>query len=164
METSRRPGFAVGAFVDVPTPVSFLRLRAEGGLVERGGFVSADPRGNPVNGEVRGDYLGFHLGAKATLSLGPVHAFAVAGPGLDYLVRSRADPLLEQVLGEGRGTVLNALAGAGTGLRIGRGWVVEVEGRWVRGLTEAHSGDRSKVRNLSREWTVRVSRAVAGPL
>lgn len=159
--TSRRPGFAVGAFVDVLTAVPFLRLRAEGGLVQRGGFVSTDPLGNPVDGQVRGDYLGFHLGAKATLSLGPVHAFALAGPGLDYLVRSREDPLLAQVLGERRETVLNALAGAGAGIRIGRTWVAEVEGRWVRGLTDAYSGSGLQVRNRSLEWIVRVSRAVA---
>lgn len=164
VETSRRPGFVVGAFVDVPTPVPLLRLRAEGGLVQRGGFVSTDPRGNPVDGEVRGDHLGFHLGAKATLSLGPLHAFAVAGPGLDYLVRGRQDPLLAQVLGEGRGAVLNVLAGAGAGIRIGRAWVAEAEGRWVRGLTEAYSGDRARVRNRSLEWTLRVSRVVATPL
>ena len=161
VETSPRSGFLAGAFVDVPTPVSWLRMRAEGGLAQRGGFVSTDTRGNAVDGEVRGDYLGVHIEAKAGLSLGPVHAFAVAGPVIDYLLRNREDPVLAQVFVEERGTVLGVAAGAGLGLRVTRAWVIEAETRWVRGLTEAYSGSGLQVRNRSREWVLRLSR-VAG--
>ena len=118
VETSPRSGFLAGAFVDVPTPVSWLRMRAEGGLAQRGGFVSNDTRGNAVDGEVRGDYLGVHIEAKAGLSLGPVHAFAVAGPVIDYLLRNREDPVLAQVFVEERGTVPGG--GGGSGARPAR--------------------------------------------
>ncbi|MCY3547421.1 MAG: hypothetical protein OXH49_11135 [Gemmatimonadetes bacterium] len=158
VETALRSGFLAGAFVDVPTPVSWLRMRAEGGLAQRGGFVSTDTRGNAVDGEVRGDYLGVHIEAKAGLSLGPVHAFTVAGPVIDYLLRNREDPVLAQVLIEERGTVLGVAAGAGLGLRVTRAWVIEAETRWVRGLTEAYSGSGLQVRNRSREWVLRLSR------
>ena len=161
VETSPRSGFLAGAFVDVPTPVSWLRMRAEGGLAQRGGFVSTDTRGNAVDGEVRGDYLGVHIEAKAGLSLGPTHVFAVAGPVIDYLLRNREDPVLAQVFVEERGTVLGVAAGAGLGLRVTRAWVIEAETRWVRGLTEAYSGSGLQVRNRSREWVLRLSR-VAG--
>lgn len=160
VETSLRSGYLAGAFVDIPTPVSWLRMRAEGGLAQRGGFVSTDTRGNPVDGEVRGDYLSVHIEAKAGVSLGPAHVFTVAGPVIDYLLRNREDPVLAQVLIEERGTVLGVAAGAGLGVRVMRAWVIEVETRWVRGLT-AYSGSGLKVRNRSREWVLRLSR-VAG--
>lgn len=161
VETSPRSGFLAGAFVDVPTPVSWLRMRADGGLAQRGGFVSTDTRGNPVAGEVRGDYLSMHIEAKASVSLGPVHVFTAAGPVIDYLLRNREDPVLAQVLVEERGTALGVAAGAGLGVRVMRAWVIEAETRWVRGLTEAYSGSGVQVRNRSREWVLRLSR-VAG--
>ena len=161
VETSLRSGFLAGAFVDVPTPVSWLRMRADGGLAQRGGLVSTDTRGNPVDGEVRGDYLSVHIEAKAGVSLGPAHVFGAAGPVIDYLLRNREDPVLAQVLIEERGTVLGVAAGAGLGLRVMRAWVIEAETRWVRGLTEAYSGSGLQVRNRSREWVLRLSR-VAG--
>ena len=161
VETSLRSGFLAGAFADVPTPVSWLRMRADGGLAQRGGFVSTDTRGNPVDGEVRGDYLSVHIEAKAGVSLGPAHVFAAAGPVVDYLLRNREDPVLAQVFTEERGTVLGVAAGAGLGVRVMRAWVIEAETRWVRGLSEAYSGSGLQVRNRSREWVVRLSR-VAG--
>ncbi len=162
VETSPRSGFLAGAFVDVPTPVSHLRMRAEGGLTQRGGFVSTDTRGNAVDGEVRGDYLSLYIEAKVGASLGPVHVFAAAGPAIDYLLRSREDPILAQVFIEKRGTVLGAAAGAGLGLRVMDAWVIEAETRWVRGLTVAYTGSGLRVRNRSREWVLRLSRVAGG--
>ena len=159
VETSPRPGFLLGAFVDVRTPIPRLRVRAEGGFARRGGFVSTDTRGNPLDGEVSGDYLHFGVEAKLSVSLGPLHAFGAAGPGLDYLVRSREDPVLAQVFADKRGTILTAGAAAGAGLTVGRRWVVEAEARLTRGLTEAYSGAGLSVRNRSVEWVLRLSRA-----
>lgn len=161
VETSSRPGFLLGAFVDVRTPVQLLRLRAEGGFARRGGFVSTDTRGNPVDGEVSGDYLRFGIEAKLSVSLGPLHVFGAAGPGLDYLIRSREDPVLAQVFADRRGTILTAGAAAGAGLRVGRQWAIEAETRLNRGLSEAYSGAGLSVRNRSREWVLRLAR-VAG--
>lgn len=161
VKTSSRPGFLLGAFVDVLTPIPRLRVRAEGGFARRGGFVSTDTRGNPLDGEVSGDYLHFGVEAKLSVSLGPLHAFGAAGPGLDYLVRSREDPVLAQVFADKRGTILTAGAAAGAGVTVGRRWVVEAEARLTRGLTEAYAGAGLSVRNRSLEWVLRLSR-VAG--
>ena len=163
VETSRRPGFMLGAFVDVPTPASALRVRAEGGFAQRGGFVSSDHRGEPLDGEVRSDYLSFHLQLKVAGSLGPLHAFAAAGPGLDYLVRSREDPVLAQAFQDEHASVFNVAAAAGAGVRLRGPWLAEVEARWVRGLTTAYSGSDLKVRSRSVEWVVRISREILEP-
>ena len=163
VETSRRPGFMLGAFVDVPTPASALRVRAEGGFAQRGGFVSSDHRGEPLDGEVRSDYLSFHLQLKVAGSLGPLHAFAAAGPGLDYLVQSREDPVLAQALADEHASVLNVAASAGAGARLRGPWVAEVEARLVHGLTGAYSGTDVEVSNRSMEWVVRISRASESP-
>ena len=163
VETSRRPGFMLGAFVDVPTPASVLRVRAEGGFAQRGGFVSSDHRGEPLDGQVRSDYLSFHLQAKVAGSLGPLHVFAAAGPGLDYLVQSREDPVLAQALADEHASVLNVAASAGAGARLRGPWVAEVEARLVHGLTGAYSGTDVEVSNRSMEWVVRISRASESP-
>ena len=159
VETSPRPGFMLGAFIDTRTPAGALRVRAEGGFAQRGGFVSSDHRGEGLDGEVRSDYLTFLLQAKVAGSLGPLHIFAAAGPGLDYLVRSREDPVLAQVLADEHDSVLNVAASAGAGARLGGTWVAEVEARLVHGMTGAYSGTNVEVGNRSLEWMVRVSRA-----
>lgn len=157
VETARRSGFVVGAFVDVPTPLAF-RVRADGGFARRGGLVLSDTRGNALDGEVQSEYVTFQLQAKLAAAVGPVHVFAAGGPGFDYLMRSREDPLLGQVLVDKHATVFGVVAAAGAGVRIGSALVAEVEGRWVRGLSNAYSGPSATVRNRSQEWVVRLSR------
>ena len=157
VETDRRSGFLAGAFVDVRTPVTALRVRIEGGAVRRGGLVLGDFRSGGLDGEVQSDYLSFRAEAKVGGSIGPVHVFAAAGPGVDYLVQSREDAVLAQVLIEEYGTVITASAGAGAGVRVG-GVVAEVEGRWMRGLTDAYRGSSATVRNRSLELVLRLSR------
>ena len=157
VETARRSGFVVGAFVDVATPVTALRVRAEAALARRGGLVQSDFRGGALDGEVQSDYLSFQLQAKVAGSVGPVHVFAAAGPGVDYLVQSREDAVLAQVLIDEHATVFNVGAGVGAGVRVGA-LVAEVEGRWVGGLSNAYSGSSAMVRNRSLELLVRLSR------
>lgn len=158
VETAKRSGFVFGAFVDVPTPLAALRVRADGGFARRGGFVSSDTRGNALDGEVQSEYVTFQLQAKLAASVGPVHVFAAGGPGFDYLMRSREDPLLAQVLVDKHATVFNVVGAAGAGVRVDR-VVAEAEARWMRGLSNAYSGSAATVRNRSLELVVRVSRA-----
>ncbi len=158
VETGRRAGFLVGAFVDVQTPVPALRVRAEGALARRGGLVLSDYRGGALDGEVESDYLAFHLHAKVAAPLGPAHIFVDAGPGVDVLIRSREDAVLAQALVEEHATVMTVGAGAGAGVRVGA-YAVEVGGRWVRALTDAYRGTAATVRNQSLEWVVRLARA-----
>ena len=158
VETAPRSGFLAGAFVDVATPAGALRVRAEGAFVRRGGLVLSDYRGGALDGEVQSEYLGLLVQAKLAASVGPLHLFAAAGPGVGYLVRSREDALVAQVLVQEYNTVFNVGAGVGAGVRLGGTLVAEVEGRWVRGLSNAYSGSSMTVRNRSLEWLVRLSR------
>ena len=157
VETDRRSGFLVGAFVDVRTPVTALRVRAEGAVARRGGLVLSDFRGGALDGEVQSDYFTFQLHAKVGGSVGPMHVFAAAGPGVDYLLQSREDAVLAQVLIEEHATVMTGSAGVGAGVRVGA-YAAEAEGRWVQGLTDAYRGSSARVRNRSLEWVVRLSR------
>ena len=156
VDTDRRSGFLVGAFVDVRTPVTGLRIRAEAAVARRGGLVLSDFRGGALDGEVQSDYLAMGVQAKVGGSVGPVHVFAAAGPGMDYLVRSREDAVLAQVLTEEHATVMTGSASLGVGVRVGT-FAAEAEGRWVRGLTDAYRGSSVTVRNRSLEWVLRVS-------
>ena len=167
VETAPRWGFLLGAFIQVPTPATALRVHAEATLARRGGFVLSDFGGNPPSGnapggevhsgEVQSEYVNFALQARVAGAVGPVHIFAGAGPGVDYLVRSRQDAVLAQVIRDEHAAIFTASAGAGAGVRMG-GVVVEVEGRWVAGLTNAWRGSSMTARNRSREWVVRVGR------
>ena len=158
VETSRRSGVLISVFFDVPSALPVLRLRVEAGYTQRGGLVSSDFQGNPLDGQVRSDYLSFHVETKVNGSAGPFHLFAAAGPGFDQLVQSRKDPVLEQVLANEHETVFNFAGAAGAGVRLGDIWLAEVEARWVEGLSSAYSGSFLKVRNRSVEWVLRVSR------
>ncbi len=158
--TSARSGFLVGAFLRVPTPVSALRIQAEAAFVQRGSFVLSDSRDtvratSAPMGEIRSEYLNVALQLRVEGSVGPVRIFAGAGPGLDYLVRSRQDAVLAQVVREEHAAILAVGAGAGAGVRV-RGIAVELEGRRVLGLTDAWRGGSLTARNRSQEWIIRV--------
>ncbi len=157
IETAPRSGFLLGAFIGLPTPVAVLRVHAEAAFVRRGGFVQSDFRGNPLDGQFQSDYLNFALQGRVAGAVGPVRLFAGAGPGVDYLVRSRQDAVTAQAIRDEHAAVFTASAGAGAGARVG-GVEVEVEGRWVAGLTDAWRGSSMTARNRSREWVVRVGR------
>ena len=103
----------------------------------------------------------FQLQAKLAASVGPVHVFAAGGPGFDYMMRSREDPLLAQVLVDKHATVFGVVGAAGAGVRV-QSVVAEAEARWIRGLSNAYSGSAAKVRNRSLELVVRVSRVAGG--
>ena len=153
-----RTGILLGLFGEVPLPGRVFRIRAEGNYVQRGGLVSGDFEGVPLNGEVRSEYLSFVLQVKFARSLGPVYAFIAAGPTLERLLRTRQDALLAQVLEQERDPVFNAAASGGVGFRISPALIVEVEARWVRGLSPAYSGSFLTVKNRSLELLLRVGR------
>jgi len=153
-----RTGMLLGLFGEVPLPGRVFRIRAEGNYVQRGGLVSGDFEGAPLSGEVRSEYLSFVLQFKFARSLGPVHAFIAAGPNLEQLLRTRQDVLLAQVLEKERTLVFNAAASGGVGFKISPALIVEIEARWVRGLSPAYSGSFLTVRNRSLELLLRVGR------
>lgn len=155
---SRRDGWLVGGYADVRLPVGPFRARVETTFTQRGGLVAGDVEGDPVDGEVRIDYLSSFLQLKLAGALGPLHAFVAFGPGVDYYLQRREDPLLRQVLTDEHAAALNAAASVGAGGGLADGWTGEVELRWVEGLGPALSGSFVEARNRSLEVLVRVAR------
>jgi hypothetical protein len=149
-------GLALGAFVDVQTPVNWLSAGAELAYSQRGSDVLLDVGGTPTPGGIRTDYLTFTIRVRAALALGPARFHLVAGPISDIVIRSRLDPLLTQVLDEEQLAPFGVSAGAGLGLWVTGTVFAEIEARIVEGLQSSYTGDFVSARNRSRELVARV--------
>lgn len=155
-ETRSVDGLALGGFIDVQTPLSWLSAGAEAVYTQRGSDVILDSGGTPTPGGIRTDYLSFIVRLKAALALGPARLHVAGGAGSDIVLRSRLDPVLSQVLDEEGAAPFTVTAGAGVGAWVTERFVVELEARVVEGLGTAHSGGFVSVRNRSRELVARV--------
>jgi hypothetical protein len=144
-------GLLLGAWVDAPTPSTWLSIRAEGAFTQRGGDVTSEVGGQVATGGIRSDYLTISVQARGQLRLGRLHLHSVAGPVVDKLLRSRLDPMLTQVLDREVPTVLGVGAGVGVGARVTERVVVELELRIFEGLGGAYTGNFQSVRNRSTE-------------
>lgn len=150
-------GYLVGAFVDVVTPARWLGLRAEGTLVRRGGDAALESGGQPAQGRIRVDYLSVAVHLKILGSLGPLDGWVVAGPTLDQPLRSRLDPVLSQAL-DGESPVIFALAlGGGLGAHVTDRIFLGIEARLTEGMSDAHTGAFTSVRNRSTELMLRAA-------
>jgi len=154
--TSNRTGFLVGYFTDVPSPLGPFRIRVGAGYAQRGGRVDGDFDGAPVVGETRSEWIDLHLELKLARSVGPLHAFASAGPSYGLHLRTRQDALLGQVLFEEHPKSFGVTASGGIGFGVTSHRVAELEVRWVEGLTTARSGAFVKARNRSLEIMLRI--------
>ena len=155
-------GMALGAFVDVQTPLNWLSAGAELAYSQRGSDVLLDVGGIPTSGGIRTDYLTFTIRVRAALAFGPARFHLVAGPVSDIVIRSRLDPLLVQVLDEERPAPFGVSAGAGLGLWVTGTVFAEVEARILEGLESSYTGDFISTRNRSRELVARLGLLV-GP-
>ncbi len=153
-------GLTVGGFVDVQTPLPWLTVGVELAYVQRGSDVVLDVGGTPTPGGVRTDYLAFAIRVRAVLGLGPARFHLVAGPTSDFVIRSRLDPLLVQVLDEESPAPFGVVAGAGIGFWVRPDVVVEVEGRLAEGLQSSYAGDLVSARNRSRQLVLRLGMLV----
>ena len=149
-------GLVLGGFVDVQTPLSWLTAGAEATYSQRGSDVMLDGGGMSVPGGIRADYLTFMIRVRAALALGPARLHVAGGPMTDFVIRSRLDALLIQVLEEERAAPFGVSAGAGVGVFVTSSTFVEVEARIVEGLQAAYAGDLISVRSRSRELVARV--------
>jgi hypothetical protein len=150
-------GFVAGGFVDVQTPLSWLTAGAELAYTQRGSDAHLESAGRPVTAAIRGDYLTFAVRVRGVLSLGPARVYVVGGPQSDFMLRSRMDPILEQILDQPATAAFGVHVGAGVGARVAGRVFVEVEARLVEGLQASYSGDAASVRNRSREIVGRVA-------
>lgn len=158
MSTSIVTGITVGVNVEVPTPASFLSIRA--GL-EYNRYGSAVRDGETGDGgsealNVRSHYLGMPILGKASARAGPVGAFVFLGPTLALLLETECTRDLCRVLHDERATVLALATGAGLSVGIGDRFRGEAEVRLSEGLTAAYRATDSEVRYRSVEVLFRV--------
>ena len=158
VDTEAVGGVVLGAWVDAPTGLGWFSVTAEGAYAQRGGDARLDedvvPGAFGVS-PIRTDVLTFSVLPRATLSLGPAELHAATGPTVDYVLRSRIDPVLEPILEEVTTGFAWTLA-AGVRGAVGEGYVAEVEARIVEGLREAYRGRGLSLKNRSLELVVRV--------
>jgi hypothetical protein len=158
--SDRLDGLALGAYVDVRTPVSFLSIRAEAGYVGRGSVVR-DPDEDPeraVEASIRSHYLSVPVHGKATAEVGPLSATLFGGPTLDLLLDSGCSVEFCQVLREEKTVVFAVAVGAGVGLDLGKRLSPSFELRLTEGLSDSYLGAQNSARNRSVEMLVRVGK------
>ena len=158
-ETESVGGGVLGAWVNVPTPASWLSVTAEAAFTQRGSGTVLDPEEVPGalgTSPIRTDYLTASVLPRATLTVGPLRLHAATGPTMDLLLRSRVDTVLDQRMDDAATAVFAWTAGVGLGADVAAGWVAELEARIVEGLSSAYSGDLGDLRNRSFEVLARV--------
>ena len=113
--SDRLDGLALGAYVDVRTPVSFLSVRAEAGYMGRGSVVW-DPGDDPertAEARIRSHYLSVPVHGKVAGKVGPLSAYLFGGPTMDLLLNSGCSVEFCQVFREERMAVFGVAVGAG---------------------------------------------------
>ena len=158
-DSALRTGALVGAFVEVQTPVSSLRILAEAFYAQRGGRF--DLEGTPgLQGQVQADVLGFTVAPTLLAGFGPVSVFGYAGPTVETPARTRFTQELAPAYRNPAGQIFAVTAGAGLAVRSGV-WSVRFEARVVEEMSAAFSGDAGDFRHRSKEILVRVGRSMA---
>jgi len=160
-ETRRVGGLLIGGFADVQTPLEWLTAGFELAYTQRGSDVFVDVGGQPSPGGIRADHLSFAIRVKAKVEIGPARLHLVAGPVSDFVIRSRLDPLLMQILDDESSAPFGVVAGVGLGFWVAEDLFVDFEARIVEGLQSSYSGDLIRARNRSLEVVGRVGMFVA---
>ena len=155
-DSEPREGFVAGAWMDVQTPKPLLHVLAEATYARRGGrFPLAGSTG--LAGNVDSDWVTFTAAPMLHVSMGPVAAFAYAGPTLETHVRTRSAAALGNAFATPSGQGFSATVGAGLEGRL-EAWSVRGEARVVEGVSPAYSGSAGDIRHRSVEVLLRVGR------
>lgn len=152
-DSERHAGFMVGAWIDVPTPASWLTVTAEAAAARRGGEYHQGPD-LPV-AAVDVDYLVASVFPSLRLAVGPLAFRAYAGPSLDIHLRSTASRSLEQTFPSPSTQVLAALAGVGVEVVAGRA-VFRLEARRHEQVSSAFTEIVDGLRHRSTELLFRL--------
>lgn len=155
-DSDPRDGFVAGAWMAVETPKPLLHVLTEAAYARRGGrFPVAGPTG--LTGNVDSDWVTFAAAPMLRVAMGPVAAFAYAGPMLELHVRTRSAAALRNAFATPSDQGFSAVAGAGLEGRL-QGWSVRCEARVVAGMSPAYSGSAGDIRHRSAEVLLRVGR------
>lgn len=154
--SEKRTGFLAGAFVEVTTPASWVRVLAEASFVRRGGrFVL---QGGQV-GDVRADYLVFSVSPVVRHHLGPVALFVYGGPSLEAHLQARAAAELAAAYREPSDQIFSVQLGAGLEVALVGALRLRLEARHVEGLSPAFDSPAGEFRHRSRELLLRLARS-----
>lgn len=157
VSTETANDFSLGVNVDVPTPISFLSIRAEFGYVRRGSVVwdeELDP-GRLATAKVRSHYLSIPIHGKFRFRVGPASAYLIAGPSIDQLLETQCAESFCRVLAEEKPTVFSVTAGSGLAFDFRNRFRGELEVRVTEGLTDAYASNSSGIRFRSFEFLFR---------
>ena len=157
--TENAHGFILGVNVEVPTPVSFLSIRAELSYVRRGSSIwdeVLDPEG-VAPAFVRSHYLNVPIVGKVNLRLGPSSLYLFAGPAFDLLLETECSQDLCGVLFDERPTVFAVTFGSGVSVDLWDRYRAGLELRVTEGLSSAYVAASSDVRYRSLELLIRAS-------
>ncbi len=155
-QTTPRDGWAIGAFVDVALPPSALSVLAEALLVQRGTSLTVDVGAGSTRTEAESDYLAFPILLKVRYFRDVAGLYLLAGPTIEYLLRTRAHASLGAVYGFEKTSSLGVTVGGGVEGLIRSRVAVMAEVRWTEGLTNAYEGEVARVRHRSLEMLLRV--------
>ena len=157
LETDKRRGLVLGAFVEVATPLDWLGVIAEASYVQRGGRVSLEMVGleGQETVDTRVDYISFPLVLAARLFRNPVGIYAYAGPAVDYYLNVQGEPIVADLYSLEKTTVLTGVVGGGVELLVAQRWSLRLEARLMEGLTAAFEGRLGEIRHRSFELFIR---------
>jgi hypothetical protein len=158
VSTDREFGYSLGAFVDVPTPLPVLAIRAEAALLGRRTLVrdaDLDP-GGASDRTVGSQYLSIPVQGRVGFSVGPAMAYIVGGPSVEFLLDTECAPDFCPILREERPMVFGVGVGAGVRVQLPGRKAAALEARMTEALSEAYGADGSGVRWRAAELLLRI--------
>ncbi len=157
ISSANATGPTVGVNVDVPTPASFLSIRAEASYIRRGSVVwddALDPE-HLTPAQVRSHYLTVPILGKGRLRLGPGSIYLLAGPYLDILLDTQCSEDLCSVLNDERPSTFGVTVGAGVSIDFRDRFRADFEVKLSEGLSDAYVSPSSSTRYRSSEFLLR---------
>lgn len=156
--TEAAHGLSAAVFVEVPTPLSHLSVRAEAVYVGRASLVW-DPALDPDRaGEttVRGHYLSLPIHGQVRAGLGPISLYGFGGPTVDLTLSTGCREDFCAVLRDEKPMTFGVGVGAGAALLLPNGMEGGVEVRLTEGLSSAYQGQSRDARWRTIELLLRV--------
>jgi hypothetical protein len=152
LSTDWDEGVALGAYLDTPTPVSFLFVRVELGYHGRGSKIS-DPKVDPAATSpslVTSHYVGVQLHGQLRVKAGALGVFLFGGPSVEQLVKTGCTEEFCAALGDGTPIVWGVAGGGGVEVDLPAGVQAALEYRLEEGLSVAYRNDLAEARNRTR--------------
>ena len=155
ISTDDATGLSIGVNVDVPAPLLSILFGA--GYAGRGSVVwdeEVDPD-RSLAANVRSHYMSFPLQAKLRFKLGPASVYLLAGPTVEYLMKTECTEDLCRVLHDERPAVFSGTVGGGGSMDFRDRFRADFEVRLTEGFSDAYVSNSSGIRYRSLEFLLR---------